>query len=223
MIGAFGRGRNVSLLRESGAWRQAAPCRYQREPHLSRSRSNLFSTLPGATDSWDAIFVGSGINALVGAVFLAKAGWKVCVLERNSWIGGNIRTAEVTEPGFLHDLYSGWHPLFTGSEAYSVLKSDLEARGFTHLNTEYPTATVFHDGQAAFLSTSPQENLRHFETWAAGDGESWNRTVADFMARSDLGFGSLSTELWSWTGLSFLLKSARRLGLEGTMEFASQL
>jgi phytoene dehydrogenase-like protein len=183
----------------------------------------LFSTFPAATDSWDAIFVGSGINALVGAVFLAKAGWKVCVLERNSWIGGNIRTAEVTEPGFLHDVYSGWHPLFAGSEAYAVLKSDLQGRGLMYLNTEYPTATLFHDGQAAFLSTSPQENLQHFETWAAGDGESWNRAVADFMVRSDLGFGLLGTELWSLAGLRFLLKSARRFGLEGTMEFGSQL
>src|SRR5262249_8888439 len=84
-------------------------------------------------------------------------------------------------------------------------------------------ATLFQDGQAAFLSTSAQENLRHFETWAAGDGERWNRAVADFMARSDLGFGLLGTELWSWAGLRLLLKSARRLGLEGTMEFGSQL
>ena len=183
----------------------------------------MLSTLPAATDSWDAIFVGSGINALVGAVFLAKAGWKVCVLERNCWIGGNIRTAEVTEPGFLHDVYSGWHPLFAASEAYRVLKSDLQARGLMYLNTEYPTATLFHDGQAAFLSTSPQENLQHFETWAAGDGERWNRAVADFMARSDLGFGLLGTELWSWAGLRLLLRSARRFGLEGTMEFGSQL
>src|SRR5262249_25436071 len=188
-----------------------------------QDRFELVVGLKVAMDSWDAIFVGSGINALVGAVILAKAGWKVCVLERNSWIGGNIRTAEVTEPGFLHDLYSGWHPLFTGSEAYSVLKSDLETRGLKYLNTAYPTATLFQDGQAAFLSTSPQENIQHFETWVAGDGESWNRSVADFMARSDLGFGLLGTELWSWTGLRFLLKSARRLGLEGTMEFGSQL
>jgi len=174
-------------------------------------------------DSYDAVFVGSGINSLVGAAILAKAGWKVCVLERNSWLGGNIRTAEVTEPGFLHDLYSGWHPLFTGSEAYSVLKSDLEARGLKYLNTEHPTATLFPDGNAAFLSTSLQENIRHFETLAAGDGESWNRAVTDFMARSDLGFGLLGTELWSWDGLKFMVKGLRQLGVEGTMEFGSQL
>ncbi len=146
-------------------------------------------------DSYDAVFVGSGINSLVGAAILAKAGWKVCVLERTPWLGGNIRTAEVTEPGFIHDLYSGWHPLFTGSEAYALLKSDLEARGLKYLNTENPTATLFPDGNAAFLSTSLQENVRHFETLAAGDGESWNRAVTDFMARSDLGLGLLGTEL----------------------------
>ena len=174
-------------------------------------------------DSYDAVFVGSGINSLVGAAILAKAGWKVCVLERTPWLGGNIRTAEVTEPGFIHDLYSGWHPLFTGSEAYALLKSDLEARGLKYLNTENPTATLFPDGNAAFLSTSLQENVRHFETLAAGDGESWNRAVTDFMARSDLGLGLLGTELWSWAGLKFLVKGLRRLGVEGTMEFGSQL
>ena len=41
---------------------------------------------------YDALFVGSGINSLVGASLLAQAGWRVCVLERNTWLGGNIRT-----------------------------------------------------------------------------------------------------------------------------------
>ncbi|PYX91239.1 MAG: FAD-dependent oxidoreductase, partial [Acidobacteria bacterium] len=71
--------------------------------------------------------------------------------------------------------------------------------------------------------TSLQENIRHFETLAAGDGESWNRAVTDFMARSDLGFGLLGTELWSWDGLKFMVKGLRQLGVEGTMEFGSQL
>src|SRR5438445_12619615 len=118
-------------------------------------------------DSYDAVFVGSGINSLVGAAVLAKAGWKVCVLERNSWLGGNIRTAEVTEPGFIHDLYSGWHPLLTGSEAYALLKADLEARGLKYLNNENPTATLFPDGNAAFLATSLQDNVRPCDNFAA--------------------------------------------------------
>lgn len=174
-------------------------------------------------DSWDAIFVGSGINALVGAAVLAKAGWKVCVLERNSWIGGNIRSAEVTEPGFLHDLYSGWHPLFTGSESYALLRPDLEAGGLKYLNTEYPTAALFPDGESAFLSTSLQENIRHFEQLAPGDGERWDHAVQDFLSHADLGFGLLGTDLWSWAGVKFLVKGLRQLGVEGSLDFGSQL
>ena len=43
---------------------------------------------------FDAVFVGSGVNSLAGAALLAKDGWRVCVLERNDWLGGAIRTVE---------------------------------------------------------------------------------------------------------------------------------
>src|SRR5438477_6395804 len=140
---------------------------------------------------FDAIFVGSGINALTGAALLAKGGYKVCVLERNSWFGGNIRSAEITEPGFIHDLFSAWHPLFTGSESYALLQKDLEPRGLQYLNTEYPTGTLFPDGGAAFLSTSQALNETEFERLGAGDGAAWARVVTDLGLRIDLGFGLL--------------------------------
>jgi phytoene dehydrogenase-like protein len=66
---------------------------------------------------YDAVAIGSGINSLAAAGLLAKAGWTVCVLERNSWLGGAIRTAEITEPGFVHEVFASWHPLFVGSAA----------------------------------------------------------------------------------------------------------
>ena len=43
---------------------------------------------------FDAVFVGSGINSLAGAALLAKDGWRVCVLERNDWLGGAIKTVD---------------------------------------------------------------------------------------------------------------------------------
>ena len=55
---------------------------------------------------YDAVVVGSGINSLVAAALLAKGGWRVCVLERNDWFGGAIRTAEITEPGFVHEVFA---------------------------------------------------------------------------------------------------------------------
>ncbi len=173
--------------------------------------------------TYDAIFVGGGINSLVGAAILARAGWKVCVLERNSWFGGNIKTAEITEPGFVHDVFSGWHPLFVGSEAYALLKNDLHARGLEYLNTEYPTATLFPDGSAAFLSTSHQKNQEHFEELAQGDGAAWAAEVASFGSKADIAFGLLGTELWSTTGLRLVAKGLRRLRVRGALEFTAEL
>ncbi|MGH3130629.1 MAG: NAD(P)-binding protein, partial [Gaiellaceae bacterium] len=111
---------------------------------------------------YDAVFVGSGINSLAGAALLAKAGWRVCVLERNDWLGGAIRTAEITVPGFRHEVFSSWHPLFTGSAAYAELKDDLHARGLEYLNTDLPTASLFPDGSSTFLSTTLEENVAEF-------------------------------------------------------------
>src|SRR2546423_1761898 len=62
--------------------------------------------------SADAVLVGSGINALVAAALLAKAGWQVQVLERNDSLGGAVQTAEITVPSFQHHVFSAWHPLF---------------------------------------------------------------------------------------------------------------
>ncbi|HKS77121.1 MAG TPA: NAD(P)/FAD-dependent oxidoreductase [Terriglobales bacterium] len=174
-------------------------------------------------DSFDAIFVGSGINSLVGAAMLAKSGWKVLVLERSSWLGGAIRTAEITEPGFHHDLYSAWHPLFAGSEAYATLKSDLGARGLEYLNTEYPTAGLSSDGSSAFLSTSQPANQQEFEKLCPGDGDAWGRACVDLMGRIDLAFGILGTELWSVDGLRLGAKAWRRLKTPGTFQFAHEL
>src|SRR5271157_3279779 len=73
------------------------------------------------TDEADAIVVGSGINGLVSAAELARAGWSVILLERNAEIGGFIATEECTLPGHLHDTF--WRPLFVSGPPYAVLAS----------------------------------------------------------------------------------------------------
>ena len=77
----------------------------------------------------DAVIVGSGINSLACAALLARAGWDVCVLERSAQLGGAIQTAELTEPGFQHDVFSAWHPLWVGGPAHAELGDELAARG----------------------------------------------------------------------------------------------
>ena len=59
--------------------------------------------------SYDIIAIGSGHNGLVAAAYLAKAGKRVLVLERNAWLGGGVVTRELTRPGFRHDQHSMTH------------------------------------------------------------------------------------------------------------------
>src|SRR5581483_4445373 len=107
---------------------------------------------------FDAVIVGSGINSLACAALLARSEWRVCVLERNDWLGGAIKTEELTETGFLHDVFSAWHPLWVGGAAHGILGDELAARGLEYLNTELPTGTAFADGGAGFLLRTAEGN-----------------------------------------------------------------
>ena len=169
---------------------------------------------------FDAVFVGSGINALASAALLSKAGWNVCVLERSDELGGCIRTStDLTVPGFTHEVLASWHPLFTGSPAYAELKSDLDRRGVEYLNTELPTGSAYPDGSATFLTTSLEDNIAELSRHAGADGPAWEAMFGRFMANADLSFGVLGTELWSPAGLGLGRQALRRFGRRGLLEY----
>ncbi len=164
----------------------------------------------------DAVVVGSGINSLACAALLSRAGWDVCVLEREAELGGAVKTAELTEPGYLHDVFSAWHPLWVGGPAHAELAGELAARGLDYLNTELPTATVFPDGGSSFVTTSGEAN-------AAEHGSAWAEAMAEVEANAELVFGVLGTELWSSAGAGLAVKAYRRLGRRGLAAFGGEL
>jgi phytoene dehydrogenase-like protein len=172
---------------------------------------------------YDAVIVGSGINSLAAAALLARGGWSICVLEAKDELGGAVKTQELTEPGFLHDVFSAWHPLWVGGAAHAELGEELATHGLEYLNTDQPTGTVYPDGESAFLTTSTDGNAAELERHARGDGDAWQRLVADFMPNADLAFGVLGTELWSRAGAAFALKAYRRLGRHGAAQFTGEL
>ena len=60
---------------------------------------------------YDAVIVGSGPNGFSAAITLAQAGRKVLLMEAKDTLGGGMRSAELTLPGFVHDVCSAAHPL----------------------------------------------------------------------------------------------------------------
>lgn len=96
--------------------------------------------------TYDHIIIGSGINSLVCAGVLSKAGNKVLVLERNDRLGGCIHSSEITEPGFIHDVFSGFHPLFVTSPGYAELGADLHEAGLEYVNTDHAPGSCCRTG-----------------------------------------------------------------------------
>ena len=100
-------------------------------------------------DQYDAIVVGSGPNGLAAAVTLARAGCSVLVLEANATIGGGARSAELTLPGFVHDVCSAVHPLAAGSPFFKTLP--LDRFGLSWIQPDISLAHPLDDGSAACL------------------------------------------------------------------------
>ena len=165
------------------------------------------------------VIVGSGINSLVCAALLAKAGKSVVVLEREDVPGGCIRTEELF-PGFTHDIMSQWYPLFVASPAYAALGPDLHDAGLEFSNGDAYTGVLTEDGESLVLTMDETQTGRSLDAAAPGEAERYRGALGDFFeANADLTFGLLGNELWSRTAVKLLFGEGRKRGIRGTTTF----
>lgn len=109
-------------------------------------------------NNYDAIIVGSGPNGLAAAITLQQAGVSVLLLEGKDTIGGGLRSAEITLPGFLHDICSAIHPMAVASPFLSTLP--LQQHGLAFIDPAIAAAHPFADGTAAVLKSSLHETAQ---------------------------------------------------------------
>ena len=124
----------------------------------------------------DIVAVGSGHNGLVAAAYLAAAGKKVLVLERNAWFGGGVVSRELTLPGFRHDQHSMSHIFI---QANPLLKHDelgLKSRyGLNYIFPEVPMMSVFEDGRTLKLYRDREKSAAEIAKFSKRDAEAFRK------------------------------------------------
>jgi phytoene dehydrogenase-like protein len=123
----------------------------------------------------EAVVVGAGPNGLAAAIVLAQAGVSVLVVEAHDEPGGGARSAELTLPGFVHDVCSAVHPMGVLSPFFRTLP--LAEHG---LVWRHPRASVAHpldDGPAVMLRRS----LAATGGGLGRDGKAWARLVGPLL------------------------------------------
>ena len=128
----------------------------------------------------DVVVVGAGPNGLAAAITCAEAGRSVLLLESGDTVGGGARSAELTLPGFVHDVCSAIHPLAAVSPFFS--SADLARHGLDLVHPEIALVHPLDDGRAGVLHQSIGATVAGL----GADGKAWDRSVGWAARRWDV-------------------------------------
>jgi phytoene dehydrogenase-like protein len=126
-----------------------------------------------------AYVIGSGPNGLTAAVVLARAGVAVTVLEAQPTIGGGTRSAELTLPGFVHDVCSAVHPMAVNSPVWRSMP--LHEHGLEWIVPPAQFAHPLDDGSAVIVERSVTDTASRLGV----DGAAWQRAFEPLVANWD--------------------------------------
>ena len=163
----------------------------------------------------DAVVIGGGPNGLVAANALVDAGWDVLLLEGAGEVGGAVRSAEVTAPGFRTDLFSAFYPLAAASPVIRDL--ELDRHGLAWSRAPAVLAHALDDGDAAVLENDAERTAAGLDADAPGDGDAWMDLVSEWSRLRDDVLAALFTPFPPMAALARLL---RRSGTRGALDLA---
>jgi phytoene dehydrogenase-like protein len=139
-------------------------------------------------DRFDFVVAGAGHNSLVCAAYLAKAGYKVLVLEGRPTIGGGCKTAEVCLPGFKEDLCSSVHSGFQSNPALKELS--LADYGLEYIDPELVMHIPFLDGASISVWRDLDRTCETIAKISKKDAETFRKLVPEYKAYAESGPGA---------------------------------
>ena len=167
----------------------------------------------------DAVVIGSGPNGLSAAITLVQACRSVLVYEAEATIGGGMRSAELTLPGFIHDVCSCVHPMALSSPFFQKL--DLSRFGLRWVAPEAALAHPLPDGDAAIIANPFENNLAQFGPDAAAIHSllapllrNWRAICPELLAPAHLSPHVLKLARFGWNALQPAARIARRFQTE---------
>jgi phytoene dehydrogenase-like protein len=163
----------------------------------------------------DAVVVGAGHNGLVAANMLVDAGWDVVVVEATDHVGGAVRTAPLTAPGFESDVCSSFYPLGFASPPLSALR--LADYGLRWTHAPHVLTHLLPDGRAVVLDRDVDVTAASLDQFAPGDGRRWRDEYARWCELSD---GLLAGLLAPFPPVRPGLALVRRLRTAGLLRLA---
>jgi phytoene dehydrogenase-like protein len=141
---------------------------------------------PTSSDTVDAVVVGGGPNGLAAAIALAREGRSVRLVEAASTVGGGVRSAELTLPGFIHDVCSAIHPFGRTSPFFASLDLRESVRW---IEPPYSIGHPLDDGSAVLVERdvdatasrlgSDADAYRRLFGWLVRD---WDSLMPDLLA-----------------------------------------
>src|SRR5688500_2769058 len=161
----------------------------------------------------NAVVVGAGPNGLAAAIAVARAGHPVVVVEGQETIGGGCRSAEITLPGFTHDLCAAVHPMGIVSPFFRELP--LQQYGLQWVHSPAAVAHPFDDGTAAVLYRS----LEQTGETIGPDGPAWRALMQPFLSHGDAFFREILKPV-RVPARPFLMARFGALGLQSAMRLA---
>src|SRR6185295_7150346 len=172
---------------------------------------------------FDAVVIGAGHNGLACAIHLASRGWSVGVFEQSDAAGGAVRTAEVTLPGFRHDLYAMNLSLFAGSPFLREHGEGLRAHDLAFAPAEHCFASPMRDGRWFGVSKDLATTLARAEKFSHEDATTWRAMLEKFGGDAPHIFALLGSPMttravakttwnaWRAKGTGWILETARLL------------